>query len=268
MKITLESFAVAHRLRYSRPAMPIRVTVWNENVHEQEMPEVREIYPTGIHGCIAETLSRDSELKVRTATLEQPEHGLTEAVLEETDVLFWWSHGAHDKVEDKIVDRVQKRVLEGMGLIPLHSSHYAKIFKRLLGTSCSITWRVADERERLWVVNPGHPIARGIDRFIEIDKEEMYGEPFGIPTPDEEVFISWFEGGEVFRSGCCFRRGAGKIFYFRPGHETFPTFHHPGVQQVLINAAKWAAPEGARWVDTCPMVTPEETRETIGRPRP
>jgi trehalose utilization protein len=247
--------------------MSIRVVVWNENIHEQDMPEVREIYPKGIHGAIADALVSDPGFQVTTATQDQPEHGLPESVLDNTDVLFWWSHAGHDKVSDAVVDRVQKRVLEGMGLICLHSSHYAKIFKRLLGTSCSLTWREVGERERLWVTNPGHPIARGIDRFIELEHEEMYGEPFGIPAPEEEVFLSWFEGGEVFRSGVCFRRGAGKIFYFRPGHETYPTYHNAQIQLVLRNAAHWAAPEGERWVDTCPMITAELTPEVIGKPR-
>jgi trehalose utilization protein len=160
------------------------------------------------------------------------------------------------------VDKVQARVLQGMGLVALHSAHYAKIFKRLMGTTCSLTWREAGERERLWVCNPGHPIARGIDRFVEIDEEEMYGEPFGIPAPEEQVFISWFEGGEVFRSGNCYRRGNGKIFYFRPGHEAYPTYHHPQVQKVLRNAVTWAKADG-HWLDTCPRVPVEEAREKL-----
>jgi trehalose utilization protein len=160
---------------------------------------------------------------------------------------------------------VQRRVLEGMGLVVLHSGHYAKIFKRLMGTTCSLTWREAGERERLWVCNPGHPIARGIDKFIELHEEEMYGEPFAIPAPEEQVFISWFEGGEVFRSGVCYRRGNGKIFYFRPGHEAYPTYHHPQIQLVLRNAVRWACPDslGTRWVDTCPNVPVEQAREKI-----
>jgi len=241
----------------------IRVTVWGENVHEREDPRVAEIYPHGIHGCIADFLHKDSELKVRTATLEQPGHGLSATVLDETDVLAWWGHAAHGKVQDAVVERVQKRVWEGMGLIVLHSGHYSKVFKRLLGTTCSLTWREAGERERLWVCNPGHPIAHGIDRCIELEAEEMYGEPFAIPNPDEVVFISWFQGGEVFRSGCTFRRGNGKIFYFRPGHEMYPTYQQPQVQQVLRNAVHWARPQGSSWIDSCPNVPVEQAREKI-----
>ncbi|MGG4490868.1 ThuA domain-containing protein [Metabacillus idriensis] len=219
----------------------MKITVWNENRHEQKNPAVAEIYPEGIHGAIANFL-KDNGLDAATATLDQPEHGLTEEVLNETDVLFWWGHLAHDEVSDEIVERVQKRVLEGMGLVVLHSGHFSKIFKKLMGTSCDLKWREADDKERLWVVDPSHPIAEGIGEYIEIEKEEMYGEHFDIPAPDQLVFVSWFEGGEVFRSGCTYQRGNGKIFYFRPGHETYPTYHNKEVQKVLVNAAKWAAP--------------------------
>lgn len=219
----------------------INVTVWNEYRHEKENKVVADIYPEGIHGAIAEFLSKDTDITVRTATLDEPEHGLTEDVLNSTDVLIWWGHRAHDEVEDIVVDRIQKRVLDGMGLIVLHSGHFSKIFKKLMGTSCDLKWRVAGERERLWVVEPGHPIADGLDEYFEIPNTEMYGERFDIPAPDQLVFISWFEGGEIFRSGCCYFRGKGKIFYFRPGHETYPIFHQADVQKVITNAVKWAA---------------------------
>lgn len=219
----------------------MKITVWNENRHEQKNPTVAEIYPEGIHGAIANFL-KENGFDAATATLDQPEHGLTEEVLSETDVLFWWGHLAHDEVTDEIVERVQKRVLEGMGLVVLHSGHFSKIFKKLMGTSCDLKWREADDKERLWVVDPSHPITEGIGEYIEIEKEEMYGEHFDIPAPDQLVFVSWFEGGEVFRSGCTYQRGNGKIFYFRPGHETYPTYHNKEIQKVLVNAAIWAAP--------------------------
>ncbi len=243
----------------------IQVTVWGENVHEQLNPAVRANYPEGMHSTIASSLRQDPALAVKTATLEQPEHGLTEAVLEETDVLTWWGHKAHKNVADTIVDRVQRRVLEGMGLIVLHSGHYSKIFRRLMGTPCSLSWREAAEKERLWVLNPGHRIAQGLGRYLEIEHEEMYGEPFSIPNPDEVVFLSWFQGGEVFRSGCCFRRGNGKIFYFRPGHELYPTYHLPQVQLVLQNAVHWARPEGSLWksVGDSRNVTADKAPEKI-----
>lgn len=219
----------------------IRVTVWNENRHEQKNLLVRNTYPNGIHGTIAAFLEED-EFTVRTATLDDPEQGLTAGVLADTDVLIWWGHIAHEEVADEIVERIRQRVLEGMGLIVLHSGHFSKIFKGLMGTSCDLKWREADETERLWVIDPSHPITEGIPEMIELEKEEMYGEHFDVPQPDELVFISWFEGGEVFRSGCTYRRGNGKVFYFRPGHETYPTYHNKHIQRVIINAVKWAKP--------------------------
>ncbi|MDQ3657572.1 MAG: ThuA domain-containing protein [Chloroflexota bacterium] len=221
-----------------------RVTVWNEYRHEQEEEKYRQVYPDGIHGAIAAGLGTDSEFTVQTATLDQPEHGLTEAVLAETEVLTWWGHKAHAEVSDDIVDRVHARVLDGMGLIVLHSGHFSKIFKRLMGTTCNLKWREADEKERLWVVAPDHPIATGLGQYIDLEREEMYGEFFDIPEPDSLVFVSWFPGGEVFRSGCCYSRGRGRVFYFRPGHESYPTYHNPEVQAVIANAVRWASPAG------------------------
>jgi trehalose utilization protein len=220
--------------------MTINVTIFNENIHEQQNERVRQVYPEGIHGAIAAHLRQQDDMTVQTATLEQPEHGLTEAVLAETDVLLWWGHLAHDQVQDAIVDRVQQRVLKGMGLIVLHSGHFSKIFKRLMGTTCGLVWREADEKERLWVVSPNHPITQGLDRFIEIPQAEMYGEYFDIPDPDELIFISWFQGGEVFRSGATWHRGQGRIFYFRPGHETYPIYYQEEVLKVLVNGIRWA----------------------------
>lgn len=217
-----------------------RVTVWNEYQHELKDPKVAQIYPNGIHGAIAQHL-RSSRLSVQTATLEQPGQGLTDEVLSQTDVLIWWGHIAHEQVKDEVVDKVQQRVEAGMGLIVLHSGHYSKVFKRLMGTSGSLKWRNVGEKERLWVVDPSHPIAAGIDESFEIPAAEMYGEPFDIPTPDALVFISWFEGGEVFRSGCCFHRGRGKIFYFRPGDQVYPIYHQPEVLRVITNAVHWAS---------------------------
>jgi len=219
-----------------------RITVWGENRHERSDPHLATIYPDGMHGAIAAGLREHGFAQVRTATLDEPEHGLTEAVLAETDVLTWWGHMAHDEVSEAVVQRVHARVLDGMGLIVLHSGHYSRIFKRLMGTSCELKWREDGLHERIWVVEPGHPIAAGLGQTIDIEHEEMYGERFDIPAPDTVVFISWFPGGEVFRSGCCFTRGSGKIFYFRPGHESFPTYYHAGVRQVIANAARWAAP--------------------------
>lgn len=244
---------------------PISVIVWNEFQHERQSAAVAAIYPDGIHTTIAQALRRTpalgrgaAELAVSTATLDEPEHGLSQARLDACDVLLWWGHKAHDQVADEVVARVQQRVLEGMGLIVLHSGHFSKIFRRILGTNCSLKWREAAEKERLWVVEPSHPIAAGLGEHFELPHEEMYGERFDIPQPDSTVFISWFEGGEVFRSGCCWQRGHGKVFYFRPGHEAYPTYHDANVQRVLANAVQWAAPT-VRLPDSCPMRPPLET---------
>lgn len=236
----------------------IKVTIWNEYRHEKGSAHIAAVYPAGMHAAIAEGLGTD-DFEIRTATLDEPEHGLTEEVLNDTDVLAWWGHIAHGEVSDEIVERVYNRVLRGMGLIVLHSGHFSKIFKKLMGTSCDLKWREADEKERIWIVKPGHPIADGLGEYIELPQEEMYGEHFDIPEPDELVMVSWFEGGEVFRSGCCYTRGLGKIFYFRPGHESYPTYYNPDVRKVLSNAVKWAAPvktEYPRYGHAVPSLEP------------
>jgi trehalose utilization protein len=239
---------------------PVRVTVWGENVHEQTEELVRERYPQGMHATIADGLGAvlGERVRARTATLDQPEHGLSEAVLGDTDVLIWWGHVAHDQVHDGVVERVHDAVLGGMGLLVLHSAHYAKIFRRLLGTSCSLRWRNDGERELVWSVDPAHPIAAGVPQPIVIEAHEMYGEHFDIPAPDELVFVSSFAGGEVFRGGCCFRRGAGRIFYFSPGDQDYPIYHHPDVRRVIANAVEWAAPRAE--IRRAASVSPESPR--------
>jgi len=245
--------------------MPINTIVWGENVHEQNNAVVRDLYPDGMHQCIANALNQDSEIAATTATLQEPEHGLSVERLATADVLIWWGHAAHGDVNDDIVDRVAQRVWSGMGLILLHSAHFSKIFKRLMGTPCNLTWREAGERERLWTTSRNHPIAAGLPLHFELEYEEMYGEPFGVPEPLETVFISWFQGGEVFRSGLTYRRGAGNVFYFRPGHETYPTYHDKHVQQVLINSVKWANNTASivQNVTDAPNVPVESALETI-----
>jgi trehalose utilization protein len=221
----------------------MRVTVWGENVHEQTKRTVQLHYPRGMHTTIAEGIAEHlPEAAIRTATFQEPEHGLSKEVLSETDVLTWWGHVAHEDVEDHLVQRVHERVLLGMGLIVLHSGHESKIFRRLMGTSCALRWREAGERELVWNVAPGHPITRGVPEVFAIPEQEMYGEYFDIPQPDELIFISSFAGGEVFRSGCVFRRGQGRIFYFSPGHEDHPVYHQAEVRRVIANAVQWAAP--------------------------
>ncbi|MBC8130736.1 MAG: ThuA domain-containing protein [Rhizobiaceae bacterium] len=245
--------------------MPIRATVWNEFVHERENATVKAIYPEGIHRTIAAALSSDEGIDASTATLDEPEHGLSVERLAKTDVLLWWGHKAHGEVSDSVVDRVQQRVFEGMGLIVLHSGHFSKIFKRVMGAPCSLRWREAGERERLWAINRSHPIAQGVGDFIELTNSEMYGEPFLVPEPMETVFVSWYEGGEVFRSGLTYQRGAGRIFYFGPGHETYPIYHDAQIQQVLRNAVRWAHNPARPWLDvsTAPNVPVDQAPEKI-----
>ncbi|MBE6732184.1 MAG: trehalose utilization protein ThuA [Ruminococcaceae bacterium] len=234
----------------------MRVTVWNEYRHEVTKEHVAKIYPDGIHGLIASFL-RKRGFEVKTATLLEPEHGLTDEVLDNTDVLIWWGHCRHKDVRDDIVDKVYERVMRGMGLIVLHSGHYSKIFKRLMGTSCSLKWHIS-EKERIWTVAPNHPIAKGVDETFVLPEEEMYGERFDIPEPEEVVFMSWFSGGYVFRSGCTFKRGLGKIFYFRPGHEEFASFHNENVQKIIGNACEWACPNKIGGPLSAPCVAPLE----------
>jgi len=231
----------------------IRVIVWNEARHEKSNEAVKKIYPKGMHAVIADALGQHADMDVSTATLDEPEHGLTEERLAKTDVVVWWGHIAHGDVSDEVARRVQKRVLEGMGLIVLHSGHFSKPFRMLLGTNCSLKWREVGEKERLWNIQPGHPITEGLGEYFELPNTEMYGERFDIPTPDKVIFVSWFEGGEVFRSGCTFERGHGRIFYFRPGHETYPIYYNETIQKVIANGVRWARAR-VRIGDKCPSV--------------
>lgn len=245
--------------------MTINTVVWGENIHEQTNDAVAKHYPDGLHGCIAAALNTDPGISATTATLQDTEHGLSEARLNTTDVLIWWGHAAHGEVDDAVVERVVRHVWSGMGLIVLHSSHFSKVFKQLMGTTCSLTWREAGEKERVWVTGNSHPIAQGLPQYFELENEEMYGEPFSVPEPLETVFISWFEGGEVFRSGLTYKRGAGNIFYFRPGHETYPTYHNECVQMILKNAVHWAKNERVSTIgiDDAPNRSVEQSIEPL-----
>lgn len=226
---------------------PIRVTVWHEYRHELKSEAVKKVYPEGMHKVWASAISEHlgNAVTVRTALLDEPDHGLTDEILKNTDVMTWWGHAAHKDVSDAIVEKVCNRVLEGMGIVFLHSAHYSKPFKKLMGTGCGLKWREAAERERVWVINPAHEIADGLGEHFDIPHEEMYGEIFDIPAPDELVLVSWFEGGNIFRSGCTWTRGKGKVAYFRPGHETFPTYYQPEVRRIIANMVKWAAPRSS-----------------------
>jgi trehalose utilization protein len=231
----------------------IRVLVWNEFKHEQEKENVAAVYPDGIHNTIKRFLETEEDITVKTATLYDENCGITKEILDETDVLFWWGHGAHSKVPDEVAALVRDAVLEGMGMIFLHSAHHSKPFKLLMGTPCNLTWRESADSEVLWVIDPAHPITRGIDRYFCLDHEETYGEPFSVPNPDKVLLIGGFSGGEVFRSGCLFQRGNGQIFYFQPGHETVPTYHNTEIQTVIRNAVRFVAPRYRADI-SCPHV--------------
>ena len=238
----------------------IKVTIYNEYVHEKVNAKVALVYPNGIHGAIADFLQCD-DISVRSVTLDDIETGLTDEVLYDTDVLLWWGHVRHDNVPDEIAVRVRDHVQRGMGFIALHSAHHSKPFKLLMGTTCNLSWREDGDFERIWKINAAHPITQGIGRYFELAHEETYAEPFGIPEPDELLFIGSYEGGEVFRSGCTYHRENGKIFYFQPGHETFPTFYDENVQTIIKNAVRWAAPIYRTEKITCPKVQKIGTEE-------
>ena len=214
----------------------IKVAVYNEYIHEKTEKWVADVYPEGIHGQLKKVLS--DEFEVTTYTLDNIDE-LTEEALQNIDVLLWWGHMGHHLVPDEVAAHVRDAVHGGMGMVFLHSGHHSKPFKLLMGTKCNLLWRCDGDYERIWNVKPSHPIAQGIGRFIYLEHEETYGEPFGIPDPDEVVFISSYEGGEVFRSGCCFTRELGRIFYFQPGHETYPTYYNEEIIKVIKNGINW-----------------------------
>lgn len=220
----------------------IKVTVWNEGRHEKSDKAAHDMYPNGIHGTVKEFLDKNDDLEVRAVTLDDPEQGLPDSLLYDTDVLMWWGHMSHHEVKDELVEKIKNRVYnEGMGFIGMHSAHMSKPFRAIVGTSGQLSWG-DEQQEILWNLLPQHPIAAGVPEYFELPTEEMYGEPFRIPQPDELLFTSWFKGGNIFRSGLCYYRGIGKIFYFQPGHETCASFHNPNVQRILTNAVRWAKP--------------------------
>jgi len=230
----------------------IRVTVWNEFRHEKLDEHVKKIYPNGLHAVIADFLNSEEDMECRLASLDEPECGLTQEVIDNTDVLLWWGHMAHNEVPDEIVARVVEAVQSGMGLLVLHSGHHSKVFRALMGTPCHLSWREVDF-ERIWIIDPSHPIVQGLGQYFELPQEEMYGEPFSVPEPDHLIMIGTYEGGEVFRSGCCYKRGYGNIFYFQPGHEEFPTYYDKNIQLIIKNAVRWANPIIRREIN-CPFV--------------
>ena len=244
----------------------IRVTIWNEFRHEKKKEHVRALYPEGLHAYIKGFLSHCDDMEIRLAALDDPDQGLPEEVLENTDVLIWWGHGAHEEVDDALVARIQKRVYLGqMSFIALHSAHHSKPFRAIVGTNGNLSWG-RNQKEIMWTLMPTHEIAAGIPDHFLLESEELYSEPFYIPAPDELVFGAWFEDGHIMRAGACFRRGAGKVFYFQPGHESCRSFYHPCVQRIIENAIRWARPQLSVTPipDGCPHITEPTVAEFNG----
>ncbi len=222
----------------------IRVTVWNEFEDEIRKPDILELYPGGVHEHIASFLRKEEDMEVRTATFkDEIAFGIPDEVIDRTDVLILYSHMLQDMVSDERVQKVIDRVVnEGMGLIVLHSGLWNKLTQRLIGPGGYNGYREIRERERVWVVDQGHPIAKDLPIYFDFAHSEMYGEPATFPAPDELIFLSWYQGGEAARSGMTWRRGAGKIFYFSPGHARYDVMHSEYYQRVVINAVRWVAP--------------------------
>ena len=220
----------------------IRVLVWSE------FTESNDVYPQGIHGEIAGYLNTDPNIIARTTELADEDCGVGEKILGDTDVLFWWGHEKHELVDDDAVERVVRKVREeGMGFVSLHSSLTSKPFIALMGTSCKIgSFRVDGEMERVHVVAPHHPIADGVRDFV-ITETEMYGEPFDVPNPKEVIFESVFQDNPLYSTttwrfcGCTWDVWDGRVFYFRPGHETYAIYRDENIQRILLNASYWAA---------------------------
>lgn len=220
----------------------MKIVVFCEKNPSMLTPEGLAAYPEGMGVYLKNILSEDGNDVTYIEVTDDGEQNYDEDVLKGCDVAVWWGHWYHDRVSDKLVDQLVENVQKGMGLICLHSAHRSKPFLRLLGTTGCLKWREDAEKERVWCVDLTHPINKGVGEFVDVAHEEMYGEPFDIPTPDELVYLGWFQGGEVLRSGCVFKRGRGKLFYFNPGHETYPTYKNPSIVKILKNACEYLKP--------------------------
>lgn len=214
----------------------VRVLAWSEHTAP------KAVFPDDINNAVAGALCEDPQLTVTTAELVDPGDGVPEEVLASTDVLVWWGHLLHGRVTDAAVARIAAQVRDGgMGFVALHSAHMSKPFTTLIGDDGRLGGVALDGgKETITVRTPDHPVAQGVSDFV-IGKEESYDEEFGCGHPDTVVFHSAFENGQQFRSGLAYRIGAGRVFYFRPGHEEYPTLFLPEVKQIIRNAVRWAA---------------------------
>lgn len=220
--------------------MPIRVTFWHEFRHEKTKPAAMALYPDGLHAYLKSVLECD-DIEITLAALDDPNQGITDELLENTDVLMWWGHAYHNEVDDELVEKIRQRVYAGMGFLPLHSAHHSKPFQRIIGCTGNLRWG-RNQKAIIWNLAPWHPIAQGVPMSFQLT-EELYSEPFYIPKPDEIIFGTWFEDGNLFRGGLTFRRGLGKIFYFHTGHETVDSLKNENVHRIIKNAIYWCAPD-------------------------
>ena len=214
----------------------VKALVWSE------FTEPKDVYPKGIHGDIAAHLNAGGEVEAKVVQLADPDQGVSDADLEWADVLLWWGHKHHGKVTDETIGRIVKAVKEGgMGYFAIHSAHYSRGLIALLEDKCGLGGVGDGGAETVSVVAPDHPIAKGVKDFV-IPRVEYFIEPFTVPEPEAVVFRSTYEKTDGwFRTGCCWTVGKGRVFYFRPGHETYPIIRQPEVQKCIYNGALWAA---------------------------
>ena len=225
-----------------------KVVVWSEGTANVDAGS-KEVYPNDINTAIAEGLKPLAARgwEIVKASLNEPEQGLSDALLNSTDVLIWWGHKKHGDVKDELVGKIVSRVKEGkMGFIPTHSSHFCKPLKKLMGTACSWgEYKTDGTSVEILVKEPGHPICEGVENF-KLPKIERYGEPFAVPTPEAVPLdgVYTLPNGQTKpgRMGLCWTIGKGKVFYFTPGHETYDDYYRPEVRRIFVNAVLWAAP--------------------------
>jgi trehalose utilization protein len=271
---------------------PVRVLVWDE-----QQPEQAQAYSNFLGNAIADYLNKRPGFRALSVNLGSPEQGLDATTLDATDVIIWWGHRRHGEVKLDRAEEVVKRVIDGrLGLIALHSSHFAQPFMRLMHERAKIdsrklvpdnerakakfdfsaplernmvkrdakltpalekingvwrltppacvfpAWRADGEPSHVTTLLPDHPIAQGLPARWDIPQTEMYDEPHHIPQPDAVVLEERWDKGEQFRSGCAWQIGKGRVFYYRPGHETYPIYRQQENLLVIENAARWAAP--------------------------
>jgi trehalose utilization protein len=225
-----------------------RVVVWSEGTANVD-PESKKVYPQDINTAIAEGLKplEAQGWEIVKASLNDPDQGLSDERLNSTEVLIWWGHKKHGEVKDDLVAKIDRRVRDGkMGFIGTHSCHFAKPFKKLMGTACSWREYVADGTSaEIIVKTPDHPICKGVQSF-KLKAIERYGEPFKVPTPDavpfEGIYLKPDGTKENARMGLCWTIDKGRVFYFTPGHETYNDYYQPEVRRIFVNAVPWAAP--------------------------